>query len=474
MHPYHLSFLFWLFSLPLAAQTLNGASAAFEWSDARRQVLENHPLAQQADLFRDQATATLLRSKGGFDPKAYADMSSKNFSDQNYYRYTEAGVKLPSWLGLEFKGAYSLASGNFIDPSSKLPKNGQASFGFEWTLGQGLMIDERRAARRKALIGLQQSQAERDLALNDLLLDAAKAYWTWVLADNQLRIYEAALRQAELRNAAVREGFLQGERSAVDSLETYIQVQTRQLDVNFARLDLQNAALTLSNFLWDKDRRIIAPSTLPAAPALLNGPYPALAPQDVAQQLQRTGLQHPALLYYAAKLQSLDVDRRLKNEQRKPVLNLNYYLLGAGWTFFPTTGADGLGILANDIKWGVQFNYPLLNRKARGDVQLAQIKIAQTDLELRQKRQELETKQQQYANELNNLSGQVSLYQGIVENRRTLLEAENTRFTLGESSVFLVNAREQSWLDVQVKYLKILSEYRKAEAALRWAAGVID
>ena len=464
-HPFFF-LIFLLLAAPLAAQ-----NPTLGWPDVRQQVLENHPLARQAELYRDQAAASLLRSKGGFDPKAYAEFSSKNFSDKNYYRHTEAGLKLPTWLGLEVKGAYNLASGDFLNAEAKLPKNGQATFGFNWTLGQGLLMDERRAALRQAQVGLQQGDAERALALNELLLEAAKAYWTWALADNQLRIYQDALRQAQIRNEAISESFRQGERSAVDSLETFIQVQNRLLDVNFARIDLQNAALTLSNFLWNADQQTLAPSALPPAPPLLSAEYAVLAAQNADLLLQQARLQHPALRLYTAKLQSLEVERRLKIEKKKPVLDLNYNLLGAGWQFFPTASAGGLGVLANDIKWGLQFSYPLLNRKARGDLQVTQVKMAQTDFELRQKRQDIEVKVQQYANELNNLSQQISLYQGIVQNRRTLLDAENARFALGESSVFLVNTREQAWLDAQVKYLKLLSEYRKAEAGLRWAAG---
>lgn len=469
MRHYFFYLLIVLLPAPLVAQP-----PAFEWSDARRQVLDNHPLARQANLYRDQASASLLRSRGGFDPKTYAEFSSKNFSDKNYYRYTEAGVKLPTWLGLEFKGAYNLASGEYLNAEAKLPKNGQAAFGFNWTLGQGLMIDERRAALRQARVGLQQGEAERDLALNDLLLEAAKAYWTWALADNQLRIYEEALRQAQIRNEAISESFRQGERSAVDSLETFIQAQNRLLDVTFARVDRQNAALALSNFLWNSDNQTLAPTGLPPAPALLTAAYPVFAAQNADDLLLRASAQHPALRLYTAKLQSLEVERRLKIEKKKPVLDLNYNLLGAGWEFFPTATADGFGVLANDIKWGVQFSFPLLNRKARGDLQVTQVKMAQTDFELRQKRQEVETKVRQYANDLAMLSQQIALYQGIVQNRRTLLEAENTRFSLGESSVFLVNTREQSLLDAQVKYLKLLSEYRKAEAGLRWAVGAVE
>ena len=448
-------------------------SQTLDWPSFRTQVLENHPVVKQAGLYRDQAAAVLLRAKGGFDPKTFADFTAKNFKDKNYFQYSEAGLKWPTWLGLEVKGAYNYTSGAYLNPESTLPADGQATFGLNWTLGQGLFIDERRAALLQANIGLQQGDAERAALLNDLLLDAAKTYWTWVAADNTLLILNEALRQAEQRNTAIRESYLQGERSAIDTLETFIQVQNRLLDVNFARVDLQNATLALQNFLWNADLEPLSTGQVPASPTLLAGDFIPLSPQTVLELVQQARLQHPELRMYEAKRSGLDVERRLKNEKRKPVLDLSYYLLGEGWQFFPSSGADGGSILTNDIKWGVNFNYPLLNRKARGDLQVTEVKIAQTDYELRQKRLAIENKVQQYANELNTLNTQIALFRSTTANYRTLLDAENERFTFGESSVFLVNTREQRWLDAQIKYLKLLSEYRKAEAGLQWSAGAL-
>ncbi|MBX2889370.1 MAG: TolC family protein [Saprospiraceae bacterium] len=451
----------------------NAKSQNLDWPTFRRQVLDNHPLAKQANLYRNQAEAALLRAKGGFDPKAYTDLASKNFNDKQYFQHTEAGLKWPTWLGLELKGTYNYASGQFLNPEANLPSNGQANFGFNWTLGQGLFIDDRRAGLRQARIGLQQGEAERAAALNDLLLEAAKVYWNWVAAENTVRVYSEALRQAELRNAAIRESFLQGERSGMDTLETFIQLQNRLLDVNFAQVDVQNTLLALQVFLWETDNEVVETALIPPSPALLAGEFVPLPPQSLLELAQQATIQHPTLRLYDAKLRSLDVERRLKNEYRKPVFDLNYYLLGNGWQFFPTAGTEGIGVFGQDMKWGLNFSYPLLNRKARGDLQVTQIKIAQTDFELRQKRQDIENKVQQYANELNTLAAQISLYRNVTTNYRTLLDAEIERFNFGESTVFLVNTREQLWLDAQIKFLKLLSEYRKAEAGLQWSAGAL-
>jgi len=453
-------------SVPSAQET-----TIWDWTTFRSQVLRQHPVARQADFLAEQGSAQLLRAKGGFDPKLYGDFDNKFFNDKNYFRYLEAGLKWPTWFGLELKGNFNTASGVYLNPESSLPDPGQVAAGFNWTLGQGLLLDERRAELQQSKIALQQYEAERRAILNNLLLDAAKSYWEWAAAERSLSIYEEALRQAQIRYAGIVESFLQGDKPAIDTLEAYIQVQNRLLDVNFASMDVQNAVLELAKYRW-------SPGGIPDIPTPPGQPepfesavYPPWIP-DAAENLIQTALRrHPDLLQYDAKLRSLNVERQLKTEKRKPVLDFGYQLLGNGWQFFPTARAEGPAVLINDIKWSLTFSYPLLNRKARGDRQMTQIKIAQSDLAIQQMRLDSGSKVRQYLSDVNTLAGQVSLYRDITTNYRAMLDGENEKFRFGESSVFLINTREQRWLEAQVKYLKLLAMYRKAEAGLQWAAG---
>jgi len=464
--------LVFLYLLSLWASALHGQeTSVWDWTAFRSQVLRQHPVARQADYLTEQGNAQLLRAKGGFDPKLYGDFDNKNFNDKNYFQYLETGLKWPTWFGLELKGNFNTASGVYLNPESSLPDPGQVAAGFNWTLGQGLLLDERRAELRQSQIALEQYKAERRAILNDLLLDAAKSYWEWTAAERSLRIYEEALRQAQIRYAGIVESFLQGDKPAIDTLEAYIQVQNRLLDVNFASMDVQNAVLELGKYRWSPDGIPDIPTPPGQPEPFESAAYPALKP-DAADNLIQTAMRrHPDLLQYDAKLRSLNVERRLKAEKRKPVLDLGYQLLGNGWQFFPTASAEGPAVLANDIKWSLTISYPLLNRKARGDWQMTQIKIAQTDLAIQQKRLDIENKVRQYLNEVNTLAGQVALYRDITANYRAMLDGENEKFRFGESSVFLINTREQRWLEAQIKYLKLLAMYRKAEAGLQWAAG---
>jgi len=453
---------------PLTAQTRD---SLLEWRLFRREVLSYHPLAQQANLATAAADAVLLRAQGGFDPKLFADVHEKSFSNTQYYHYSESGIKWPSWMGIELKGAYNWAGGFYLNPESNLPANGQANLGLNWSLGQGLLMDERRAGLQQAKIGLQMGAAERDAQLNDLLYAGAKAYWDWVLANTQLAVLEAALVQAQIRFEGIRESHVQGDKPAIDTLETFIQVQNRLLDVNFAQVDVQNTRLILNTYLWNADGAPLEPTSVPPPPTLPKAEAIGMPPSE---QLLANIDQHPALRAYQAKLNDLSVEQRLKMEKRKPVLDVQYSILGNGWQFFPTPGAEGLSTLTNDVKWGVQFSYPILNRKARGDFQVNTIKIAQTDFAFQQKRVDVENKMRTYINELQNLQKQIDLYQSITNNYRALLDGENEKFRFGESSVFLINTREQRWLEAQIKLFKLQSEYRKTEAGLLWASGVLN
>lgn len=460
---------FSLFFVTCAFVTLSAATQSLEWSDVRAKVMENHPVALRAGLLDRQAAAALLRAKGGFDPKLFAHHHSKDFKGKHYYSYTDAGIQVPTRGGLHIKGEYNIARGNFLNSESAIPAVGQAALGLHWTLGQGLLMDERRADLRQARIGVAQNKAEQEGILNDLIYEAAKDYWNWVLYDNQLAVTNEALQQALIRLNGIRESYLLGDKPAIDTLEAFIQVQNRQLDLNFARVDAQNAKIALQYFYWNTPSGPADTTAIGLPPFLPLGRYTASLSLD---SLLRDALaRHPDIRFLEADLGILTIERRLKREKLRPVFDVSYNILGSGWTFFPTQNLSGPAVLATDNKWGIDFVYPVPNRKARGDVQLAGIKMDQTQLKITEKRQAVENKIRQSYNDLQVLSRQIRTYRTMVENYKTLLDAENTKFFIGESSIFLVNSREQKWLEAQIKYLKLLADYRKTEAALAWAAG---
>ena len=96
------------------------------------------------------------------------------------------------------------------------------------------------------------------------------------------------------------------------------------------------------------------------------------------------------------------------------------------------------------------------------------MKIKETKYDLDTKRNELNNKLRSYYTELVVLRQQVNLYRETVSNYEKLYQGEMTRFYAGESTVFLVNTRENKFLEARPKIAEIQLKYFKAEASLKW------
>lgn len=425
-----------------------------------------HPLAKQADIVTDKAKAELLIARGGFDPMLYSDYDRKVFYGNNYYSFFSSEIKIPGWYGIEVKAGYDYSYGSNINPSDFIPKTGLAYVGVSVPLLKGLFTDKKRADLQKAKLFVSASEQQRILMLNDLLLDAVKGYYEWTLAYRNKRIIEEALLLSQQRFAATTQATLLGDRAPIDSTEAMAQYQTRQYEFNQANLDFQKASFELSNFLWTQNEQ---PYLLP------NGVVPefndaAVFAQSVKlkplteleQTIQTT---HPNVLMYQLKVKQLEVERKLKIENLKPTLNASYNLLSKDVS---TWSNPEWSMFKDYYKFGVKFSMPLTFAQGRGDVRIANLKIREAKYDLELKRNELNNKLRSYYTELVVLKDQVNLYKATVTNYEKLYTGEVMRFNAGESNVFLVNTRENKWLEAQQKLAEVQLKYFKAEAALKW------
>jgi len=64
-------------------------------------------------------------------------------------------------------------------------------------------------------------------------------------------------------------------------------------------------------------------------------------------------------------------------------------------------------------------------------------------------------------NEQNVSREQVKLYTGTVRDYESLLSAEKRMFDSGESSLFMINMREMSAVNAQVKLIELITKNRK-------------
>ena len=68
------------------------------------------------------------------------------------------------------KGNFEQNDGEFLNPQAFVPDDGLYSAGISASLGQGLFINKRMADLKKAKFFREQSKADRDILINQILV----------------------------------------------------------------------------------------------------------------------------------------------------------------------------------------------------------------------------------------------------------------------------------------------------------------
>ena len=452
-------YIFILLPLLAIGQTLDSLS----YTEYLGYVKQFHPIAKQAELRLETGQANLMKARGGFDPKIEGDFNEKDFKNIEYYERLNATFKVPTWYGIELKANFEENTGVFLNPENNVPEGGLYSAGIGFSLGQGLLINKRMADVKKAKIFREQTKAERDLLINKVLYNASLAYFDWLQAHNETKIYERFLVNAKIRFKGVRASVLGGDKAGIDSLEVSIIVKTRALELEQAKVKLIKTRLEASNFIW-----------LNNTPVDINESVnPMLVFEDeidnvltLNEALNFNTDSHPKLLALDSKIEGLNVDRRLKANSLLPIIDAQY-------NFLSETPEQVNTFNAATYKATINVAFPLFLRKERGDLKLAELKIQNAEFDFSDTQLQLKNKVDAITKELESYKAQNKLIRSIVEDYDTLLKAEERKFSFGESSVFLLNSRENKLIDSQVKSLQLQNKFFTTKAKLFNSLGIV-
>ncbi|HEX4877207.1 MAG TPA: TolC family protein [Chitinophagaceae bacterium] len=436
-------------------------------SQLMEMVRRYHPVAKQADINIEKAKADITIARAGFDPYFYNTSAQKTFDGTDYYYYNRPQVTIPTWFGVEISGGREYLSGSRTNSEETL---GETSyFGISVPLAKNLLMDKRRAALKTAKIFRDASATEKNNILNNLMLEALNTYWEWTGQYLLYNIVTNAVKVNEQRLQLVRIAYRQGDRPAIDTTEALTQLQSFQLMQSQLWLAFQNTGLELSTYLWTPED---LPYTLPAD----------VLPDQEARALNTSGLlfpelnqlldaarrNHPELLQYNFKLDALAIEKKLKFQDLLPTVNFRYNQLGKGYDILKTATGP---LFENNYQYGLNIGIPLRFSQGRGEYRKAKLKITETRLQQNLKQLQIENKVRNYYNELTALQFQINLQEKAYQNFLVLQRGEETRFLNGESSLFLVNSRENKSLEALQKLTELKAKYFKAINYLQWAAG---
>ncbi len=421
-------------------------------------VKKYHPIVKQAQLQTTESEIKLLKSRGAFDPKIEVDFANKNFKKTAYYNKLNTSFKIPTWYGIEFKANYEKNSGTYLNPEANVPDDGLYGVGISMALARGFLINDRMATLKKAKNYLKIAEATQQFLVNEIVYDAISVYFNWLKNHQIKNTYETYLTNAKQRLSIVKRSFNEGDKAAIDTLEASINLKSRELDLEKAKILNLKSKLAISNYLWLEnniplelqDNIIPDELTFNTIDDILN-----ISVNNLSDKID----DHSKIRSLSIKKENLDIDRKLKINNLLPTININY-------NFLNSYIEDISNFNTAEYKAGLQVYIPLFLRKERADYKLSKLKLQDIDFTISSSKINLSNKLISIYNEIDSYKTQTTLLDTLIVDYEKLVNAEQRMFILGEGSLFRINYREVKLIETQLKLLDTKYKFLKAKAAL--------
>ena len=431
-------------------------------------VRKYHPVIRQSFLRNEISKNELMASKGVFDPIIQINSQEKTLDNKQYYKYNSTELKIPIWYGIDIKAGTENNYGDRIDPT--LTKNKSAFVGVSMDPFRGLLVDKRKSIINQANNIVELTKNEQLLIINDLMLDATTAYWNWVSAFYNNALLIKSVQSNKERYEVIKKSYQSGDRAPIDTTEALTQLQNFEILQTQSAVELQKARFELSNFFWTENKLPFElDETIQPVSNFEIDKIAKIEIGDLEDQINQAAQQHPKLKMTDAKLNYLDVEKRLKFVELFPSLKLNYNALDNDLRNFSTTLNT-----ANNFKYGLSLSMPIFQRQARGEIAKTKNKIADLNWDRRYISLEIENKVKSSFSDFHSLKQQIKTNELVLNANKLLFDTENNKFQMGESSLFLINNRELKFIETEQKQIALKSKFYLSIYKNLWSMGKLN
>lgn len=309
-----------------------------------------------------------------------------------------------------------------------MPISGLVFAGVEVPLGASLFTDNIRTNIRQKKNHISGADLIQTLDLNDLLMEGGTAFWN-LYEDIQLyNLANEAINLATQRFNFVKIQAVIGEFPLIDTLEALLNFQNRESWFIDSKMALIGSQQNILNFIWKENLAelplsIVADTTFQLNSDLLNSMSPLI-------------LNHPYLSLLDLDSLNNQLEYRLALEYFKPKFDVVFRIQESGNNFMNSE----FDVMQNHYIGG-RFAIPLLYRQQRAKAGMAKTKAEMIGNKKVLTQRELETKYESVINNISNLATMVKIWEDASRNYRIMLDAENQKFRIGESTLFVVNMR---------------------------------
>lgn len=452
------------FAVAILVEATPASATELALDEVVRSVTTTFPLLRAAEKDKALAAADQLSAEGGFDPSLRVYGTAIPYGGYPSERLNVTVDQPTAIGGSRFFGGWRFGQGSFAPYDGKYETGdyGEARVGAQIPLWRDLPIDRRRAGLKKAEIGI--SVAKLSVEEQTLLVVRAASirYWDWVAAGRKLAISRDLLQMATARDAQLALRVDRGDLPAYERAENLRVMHQREAQVVAAERSLQNAAIELSLYLRDPGGVALTPDPSRLPTAL---PPPEATRLPVAEQAQADALaRRPEPRRLQALSRQAEVDLALAENQKKPAVDL--FVLGA-----KDLGPAPPKIAPWELEVSLLVDIPILNRVQEGRRRAAEAQLGKLSEQARFAKERVSADVRDAVSALAMARERAAAIRREVDAARGLVESERERFALGESSLLVVNLREQAFAEAELREVDAIADHHRGVAALRAAVG---
>ncbi|MBY0549522.1 MAG: TolC family protein [Candidatus Obscuribacterales bacterium] len=439
---------------------------------ARRDELQFEPFLASVDAFYPQldaadsrrriASARRLEVQGAFDPvlttlDGFTLMqNTSKFATRKRVVFNQPGLEIPFRSGVRILSTYRYnprsAQSNFIETGY----GGEYAGGVGVPLLRGLIVNERETNEKVAKIEEPVATQTFSLTRLDILLRASLSYWNWVGAQRKLEVTRKLVQLSELLVAVAGKRAQAGDLPRIDVTEAEEDIQRRKADQIAADLDFKRATFELSVYLFDNNRR--------PCPYLSETNVPPQWPLPQQFTVEQTEACVAKAIARRPELKRIGLQRNQARLRLKLAKNDLLPQADALYTQGYDTGQSGIG---NVYRMQVNFSEPLFLRGARGRMKANEFNIDALNSEEIAERQRLVAEVMTAAAAINAAHQRYLAVQLQTVKANEVYQGEQRRFSMGDSTVFLVTQRERQLFDARINLINTQVEYLQALARMR-------
>ncbi len=429
------------------------AKTNVDWAFVLSNVHKHYPLILKQQEELNAARAETQSASGAFD----SYISSKH--DQRLSGFYDGvvtsveAVKPMSFLNSEVGLGLRKSDRRFpvYEGKNDTLDDGELFARMKLSLLQNRDIDQNRSNLRHKRIKEKIKSIELSQKQLEAQQKATITYWKWFYSLQNKRItndlYDLALKRQDM----FKKKFKAGDTSKLKLLENNQYILKRKALLESAKLEELNARIDLSLWLWNKKGEKLSHDDLNHLP---DEKIKIIPKSTIADNILEN---NPLIDILNNEITFQEINQEIGENKLQPKLDLTY-------DYSDDRGSGSSTLKGAEHRVLLELKIPLERDLGKGKIASAKSKINAKKLELMYLKNQLKLYFIKYQAMMKTLINNHETYMAEVDLAKKLVIAERKQFDAGQSSLFMINIREEKQAESEIKAWKTLYEYYAALA----------